>query len=202
MASQYEVEHNVQFTSSGPSTRRVNMASFFSLLDRVSSSGTTTPHNNPNATPTLPDVANVFRLLQDQMQTLAATAPDHENRSFLLDLVSVLEGDINDPPSRLEGVGQDFLDALDRVSRKTLREGDDCAICRIPYLEDQYCLVVELPCKGRHRFDLECVGPWLRSKGTCPMCREEMGEKKKQKQKTDSVVEPVEEDDDMDMMYA
>ncbi|KAG6010690.1 hypothetical protein E4U21_005189 [Claviceps maximensis] len=201
MASQYEVEHNVQFAPSTPSTRRINMASFFSLLDRVSSSGTTTtPHNNPNATPTLPDVANVFRLVQDQMQTLAATAPDDDNRSFLLDLVSVLEGDINDPPSRLEGVEQDFLDALDRVSRKTLGAGDDCAICRIPYLEDQYCLVVELPCKGRHRFDLECVGPWLRSKGTCPMCREEMGKKKKES--ADASVEGDGEEDDMDMMYA
>ncbi|KAG6020909.1 hypothetical protein E4U41_002683 [Claviceps citrina] len=200
MASQYE-EHNVQFTpSSAPSTRRINMASFFALLDRVSSSGTpASPHNNPNATPTLPDVANVFRLVQDQMQTLAATAPTAENRSFLLDLVTALEGDINDPPSRLEGVGQDFLDALDRVTRGRLAGEDDCAICKMPYLEDRYCLVVELPCKGRHRFDLECVGPWLRSKGTCPMCREEMGKKK-------DVVVPVEEEggdeDDMDMMYA
>ncbi|KAG5977995.1 hypothetical protein E4U55_006434 [Claviceps digitariae] len=201
MASQYE-EHNVQFSAPAPSTRRINMASFFSLLDRVSSSGTATPHNNPNATPTLPDVANVFRLLQDQMQTLAATAPDHENRSFLLDLVSVLEGDINDPPSQLEGVGQDFLDGLDRVKRKTLGGGDDCAICRIPYLEDQYCLVVELPCKGRHRFDLECVGPWLRSKGTCPMCREEMGKKKEEKKSVGESVEEDGEEEDMDMMYA
>ncbi|GAB0135775.1 hypothetical protein EsDP_00004100 [Epichloe bromicola] len=197
MASQYEVEHNVRFAPSAPSTRRINMASFFSLLNRVSSSGTATPHNNPHATPTLPDVANVFRLLQDQMQTLAATAPTDENRSFLMELVSALDEDIHDPPSRLEGVSQEFLDALERVSRSRLGKGEDCAICKIPYLEDQYCLVVELPCKGRHQFDLECVGPWLRSKGTCPMCREEMGKKK--------VVAAAEEDDDeddMDMMYA
>lgn len=175
------------------------MASFFSLLDRVSESpsGTATPHNNPNATPTLPDVANVFRLVQDQMQTLAATAPTDDNRSFLMDLVSALDEDIHDPPSRLEGVSQEFLDALERVSRGRLGRGEDCAICKVPYLEDQYCLVVELPCKGRHQFDLECVGPWLRSKGTCPMCREEMGKKK--------IVATAEEDDgedDMDMMYA
>lgn len=128
---------------------------------------------------------------------LAATAPTNENRSFLLELALLLEGDINDPPSRLGGVDQEFLDALDRVPRRTLRGEDDCAICKVPYLEDQYCLVVELPCEGRHRFDLECVGPWLRSKGTCPMCREEMCKKK--------VVAPVEEDggeDDMDMMFA
>ncbi|KAK2590957.1 hypothetical protein QQS21_011353 [Conoideocrella luteorostrata] len=196
MASQYEVEHNVRLAEPPSNTRRINMSSFFSLLHRVTDSGTNTPHNNPNATPTLPDVANIFRLLQDQMQTLAATAPTDENRSFLLDLVSSLEDDINDPPTRLEGVGQEFLDALDRVNRKKLGQEDDCAICKIPYLEDQYCLVVELPCKGRHQFDLECVGPWLRSKGTCPMCREEMGKKKA------VVVDNDGDEDDMDMIYA
>lgn len=176
------------------------METFFNLLHQVDDGGVDRlPNNNPHATPTLPDVANVFRLLQDQMQTLAATAPTAENRTFLLDLVESLEGDIQDPPTRLEGVGQDFLDGLDRVSRRTLRQDDDCAICKIAYLEDQYCLVVELPCKGHHRFDLECVGPWLRSKGTCPMCREEMGRKK-------TVVLPTDDDDDddedADMMYA
>ncbi|EFZ02595.2 RING finger domain protein [Metarhizium robertsii] len=198
MATQYEVEHNVQFAETQPRSRRVNMDSFFSLLNRVSDSGTATPHNNPHATPTLPDMANIFRLLQDQMQTLASTAPTAENRTFLMDLVDTLDGDILDPPDRLRGVGQEFLDALDRVGRKTLRADDDCAICKIPYLEDPYCLVVELPCKGAHRFDLECVGPWLRSKGTCPMCREEMGKKK-----VAAVQEDEDEDeDDMDMIYA
>lgn len=171
------------------------MDSFFSLLNRISDSGTATPHNNPHATPTLPDMANIFRLLQDQMQTLATTAPTDENRDFLLELVNTLDQDIYDPPDRLQGVSQEFLDSLDRVNRKKLGKDDDCAICKIPYLEDQYCLVVELPCKGHHQFDLECVGPWLRSKGTCPMCREEMGKKK-------VVVVEDDDEDDMDMIYA
>ncbi|TWU77667.1 hypothetical protein ED733_008183 [Metarhizium rileyi] len=193
---QLTVEHNVQFTEAPSRSRRINMDSFFSLLNRISDSGTATPHNNPHATPTLPDMANVFRLLQDQMQTLATTAPTTENRNFLLELVDTLDRDILDPPDRLQGVGQEFLDSLDRVNRKKLGRDDDCAICKIPYLEDQYCLVVELPCKGAHRFDLECVGPWLRSKGTCPMCREEMGKKKT------AVVHEDDEEDDMDMIYA
>ncbi|KHO01790.1 Zinc finger, RING/FYVE/PHD-type [Metarhizium album ARSEF 1941] len=172
------------------------MDSFFSLLNRISDSGTATPHNNPHATPTLPDMANIFRLLQDQMQTLASTAPTAENRSFLMDLVDALDQDILDPPDQLRGVSQEFLDSLDRVSRKKLRKDDDCAICKIPYLEDPYCLVVELPCKGAHQFDLECVGPWLRSKGTCPMCREEVGRQKP------AVVQDDDEGDDMDMIYA
>lgn len=172
------------------------MASFFSMLNQVNASGTATPHNNPHAIPTPVDTAALFRLLQDQMQTLASTAPTTDNRDFLIELMNSLEEDIHNPPDRLQGVNQEFLDGLDRVNRKKLSKEDDCAICKIPYLEDEFCLVVELPCKGRHQFDLECVGPWLRSKGTCPMCREEMGKKKEV-----PVVEDDEEDD-QDMMYA
>lgn len=173
------------------------MASFFSLLNQLDEPATTqNPHNNPHATPTPVDTAALFRLLQSQMQTLLTTAPTTDNRSFLEDLINSLEEDIHDPPTRLQGASQEFVDMLDRVNRKKLDKEDDCAICKVPYLEDEYCLVVELPCKGKHRFDLECVGPWLRSKGTCPMCREEMGRKKEV-----PIVEDDEEEDG-DMMYA
>ena len=177
--------------------RRVDMASFFSLLSQIAEpSGTDTPHHNFHATPTPVDTAALFRLVQDQLSTLHASAPTEDNQHFLEGMMGQLEEDINDPPVRLRGVTQEFVDALDRVGRKRLGKEDDCAICKVPYLEDEYCLVVELPCKGRHQFDLECVGPWLRSKGTCPMCREEMGKKKEV---------PVVDDDeesDGDMMYA
>ncbi|KOS17275.1 putative RING finger protein [Escovopsis weberi] len=206
MATLYEVEHNVEF-SEPKRTRRVDMASFFSLLNQISeppaaaATARATPHN-PHATPTPVDTAALFRLLQDQLQTLYVSSPSPENREFLESLISSLEDDVNDPPARLRGVSQEFVDTLDRVDRRRLGAEDDCAICKVPYLEDEYCLVVELPCKGRHRFDLECVGPWLRSKGTCPMCRTEMGQKKE-------IVVPVRQDDgdeeeeeDGDMMYA
>ncbi|KEY66859.1 hypothetical protein S7711_05213 [Stachybotrys chartarum IBT 7711] len=198
MATQYEVEHNVEFTAPRRTTRRVDMASFFSLLNQLDDSSSTgaQQHHNPHATPTPVDTAALFRLLQDQLQTLHTTAPTADNRDFLERLITSLEDDIHDPPSTLRGVSQEFVDSIDRVNRKKLASDDDCAICKIPYLEDEWCLVVELPCKGRHRFDLECVGPWLRSKGTCPMCREEMGKKKEI-----PIVEDDEEDDG-DMMYA
>lgn len=181
--------------------RRVDMASFFSLLNQISESNPADAphaghHQNPHATPTPVDSAALFRLLQDQLLTLHNTAPTADNRDFLEQLISSLEADINDPPSRIKGVSQEFIDMLDRVNKKRLAKDDDCAICKVPYLEDEWCLVVELPCKGKHRFDLECVGPWLRSKGTCPMCREEMGKKEA------PVVEDDEEDEDPDMLYA
>ncbi|CAI6098008.1 unnamed protein product [Clonostachys chloroleuca] len=195
MTTQYEVEHGVSFSEPRRS-RRVDMASFFSLLNQIGSpAGTETPQQNPHATPTPVDAAALFRLLQEQLLTLHNTAPTTDNRDFLEQLISSLEDDINDPPSRLKGVSQEFVDTLDRVNRKKLDKDEDCAICKVPYLEDEYCLVVELPCKGRHQFDLECVGPWLRSKGTCPMCREEMGKKK------EIPVADDDEEDDMDMLY-
>ncbi|KYK55150.1 hypothetical protein DCS_07112 [Drechmeria coniospora] len=200
MASQYEVEHNVQLSAPARrSSRRVDMASFFSLLNQFGeATDTPTPHNNPHATPTPVATAALFRLLQDQLQTLSLTAPTADNRAFLDQLVASLEGDIHDPPTALKGVSQAFLDALDRVDRKKLFADDDCAICKVPYLDDEWCLVVELPCEGRHRFDLECVGPWLRSKGSCPMCREEMERKKA----VVPAAEDEDEDEDDDMMYA
>lgn len=178
------------------------MASFFSLLNTLgsSSSGSDAPaqeqHHRPHAVPTPVDTAALFRMLQDQLQTLHTTAPTADNRDFLEQLITSLEDDIHDPPTELRGVSQEFVDTLDRVGRKKLAKDDDCAICKVPYLEDEYPLVVELPCKGRHQFDLECVGPWLRSKGTCPMCRQDMGKKREV---------PVVDDDeesDGDMMYA
>ncbi|KAK0383616.1 hypothetical protein NLU13_9527 [Sarocladium strictum] len=198
MATQYEIEHNIKFTEARRG-RRVDMASFFNLLSRVAEPDMNSPEprHNPHATPTPVDTAALFRLLQDQLQTLHATSPDANNRGFLEDLILSLDADIHDPPARIQGVSQEFVDSLDRVDRKRLRKDDDCAICKVPYLEDEYCLVVELPCKGAHRYDLECVGPWLRSKGTCPMCRQEMGKKK-----AVPVVEDDDEESDGDMMYA
>lgn len=188
------------------------MSTFAAHLDNLLPDSSSTsqshhePHNNPHAVPNPSDTSALFRLLQDQMGTLATTAPTDANRAFLESLVDSLELDIARPPQQIEGVTQEFLDGLDRVPRKTLKgkeageEADTCPICAERYLDDQYCLVVELPCKGRHRFDLECVGPWLRGKGTCPMCRAEVGKRKVvvEEKKT----EEEEEEDDMDGLYA
>ncbi|RCI15763.1 hypothetical protein L249_2750 [Ophiocordyceps polyrhachis-furcata BCC 54312] len=198
MATQYEVEHNVELSAPRRSTRRVDMASFFSLINTIDS----TPGTNPHATPTPFDASALFRLLRDQLRSLHETAPTEGNRDFLEQLMESLDDDIHDPPARLSGASQQFVDSLDRVPRKRLARDDDCAICKLPYLDDEWCLVVELPCKGRHRFDLECVAPWLRSKGTCPMCRERVGDAAA---KTKPV--PVDDDDDdeedgTDMMYS
>jgi hypothetical protein len=65
--------------------------------------------------------------------------------------------------------------------------------------DDKYCLVVELPCHKTHRFDLDCVGPWLRLNGTCPLDRKDLM-KKKEIVKAKAGEDPDEED--YESMYA
>jgi hypothetical protein len=173
------------------------MSTFTSHFHQISTDDTASaPHHNPHATPNPVDLAALFRLLQDQMGTLAMTAPTDTNRDFLRQLFESLEDDISNPPDRIQGVSQQYLDGLDRVPRKQIKKDEACPICAEKYLDDQYCLVVELPCHHSHRFDLECVGPWLLSKGTCPLCRKDLTKKK------EVAVQDGEEDEDLDGLYA
>jgi len=199
LTSWQTVEHNIT-PASGQSRgrRQVDMSTFTSHLHQIvpESVPRAEPHNNPHAVPNPNDVAALFRLLQDQMGMLATTAPTTENHEFLRSLVEALEEDVANPPTSIPGVSQEYLDGLERVARKTLKNDEACPICAERYLDDQYCLVVELPCHHSHRFDLECVGPWLRSKGTCPLCRKDLAKKK------EVTVQDSEEEDDMDGLYA
>ena len=87
---------------------------------------------------------------------------------------------------------------LDRVPKKFLKAGDSCPICSNPFLDgqhdvqgsrlscrltehwvaDPYPLVVRLPCHKDHKFDLECIAPWLRLHATCPLDRKNLVKKK------------------------
>ncbi|KAK2029258.1 hypothetical protein LX32DRAFT_561012 [Colletotrichum zoysiae] len=201
MATQYEIEHNIKPTpSTQEGTRRIDMSSFTSFLTNLTTNDapSATRHTNPHATPTPVDAAALYHLLQQQFQTLFSTAPNADNARFLSGLVEALERDIASPPTEIPGVSQEYLDSLDRVSKKALGKDEACPICAEKFLDDQYPLVVELPCHSSHRFDLECVSPWLRSKGSCPMCRKDLTKKKEQ------VIVPDDDDenDDPDGLYA
>jgi hypothetical protein len=178
------------------------MSSFLSLLNQISTthladSNTSAEdrHNNPHATPTPVDVAAAYRLVQEQLETLARTAPTDTNRDFLTFLASMLEDDIADPPREISGVSPEFIADLDRVPKKKLGD-DQCPICAEDFLDDSHPLVVELPCHKSHRFDLECVAPWLQSKGSCPLCRVDFTVKKQP-----VVVDDSEEEDDAHGMF-
>ncbi|KAI0022788.1 hypothetical protein F4780DRAFT_134947 [Xylariomycetidae sp. FL0641] len=196
----YEVEHNLKTTAERSHQRRPDMSTFTSHLHSITReppASADAHHHDHHPGPTPVDMAALFQQVQEQMATLATSAPTDGNRAFLRSLVELLEADIGAPPEQIPGVGQAYLDGLDRVPRRALKDDDACPICAEPFLDDQYCLVVELPCHGAHRFDLECVGPWLLSKGSCPMCRKDLTKKKE-------VVVPKddsEDEDDVDGLY-
>ena len=121
---------------------------------------------------------------------------------------------VDQPPTKL-GVSQSYLDSLDRVPKKELEkrrlkqkkgEKDCCPICNEEFLSAEYPLVVRLPCHESHLFDLDCVGPWLRMNGTCPLDRKEleMGGKEKREVKSEEMLEGKgkEEDEEYDDMFA
>lgn len=81
-----------------------------------------------------------------------------------------------------KGISEDFLDSLERVDVKNLAEGADCPICTNKFVDNDYPLVVKLPChvqgktKKEHIFDLDCIAPWLKANSTCPLCRFNLNE--------------------------
>lgn len=170
------------------------MSSFFNALSQVES----TDNNNPHALPTPVDMVAAARLVQEQFLTLQRTSVDAPNEALLSRLVQDMEHIIEDPPTKVAGVPPSYLDSLDRVPKKQMKKSDTCPICSEKFLDDEYPLVVELPCHPTHRFDLDCVGPWLRLNGTCPLDRKVLMKKKEVvKAKDDD-----EDEEDYDSLYA
>lgn len=177
------VEHNISRTEETP-RHRPDMSTFFTALSQISISPSSS-HNNPHATPTPVSYANTARLLQSQYEYLLTNLPGDSGTDspnpLLTTLLDLLADSIDNPPQSVEaeGLPQSFVDALDRVDKKSLKPDDQCPICSERYLDDKYPLVVRLPCDDRHWFCLECVGPWLRFKGTCPLDRKVLGRRDK-----------------------
>ena len=161
------VEHNIKPTA--PTHRhRVDMSSFFNQLAQVSTAHT----QNTHAEPTPGDMAALYELYTSSLVAAETTTPLSET---MRGIVAALA---QEPPRKVRGVPQEFIDGLERVDRKKLGADETCAICAEIFVEDQWCLVVELPCQGRRRFDLDCIAPWLLLEGSCPMDRQELGKKK------------------------
>jgi len=86
-------------------------------------------------------------------------------------LTQLMEGDSHRPvPASAE--------VIDKLQRDVLEEGSplldkDCAVCKEQFqlgTEDpDEQVVVTLPC--HHPFHHGCISPWLKSSGTCPVCR-------------------------------
>jgi len=70
---------------------------------------------------------------------------------------------------------------IEELPRDVLEEGSplldkDCAVCKEQFTlhpdDGQELIVVTLPCK--HPFHEDCIVPWLKSSGTCPVCRHQL----------------------------
>lgn len=63
-----------------------------------------------------------------------------------------------------------------------------------------------LPCHPDHKFDLECVRPWLKLNSTCPLDRRDLLPKKEEKKEKKSTeankAQEEDEEEDYDMDYA
>lgn len=139
-------------------------------------------------------LANAFELMRGRP---ADESSDGEGNDLLGSMIEYLRQNADDPPAELKGVPDSFLDELERVPKKDLKPTDTCPICVNPFLEgewhyqltggglansergtDEYPLVVQLSCHKDHRFDLDCIGPWLKLNSTCPLDRKELLKKK------------------------
>ncbi|KAL5114179.1 hypothetical protein ACEQ8H_007927 [Pleosporales sp. CAS-2024a] len=200
--SEIPVEHNISDKDDRPqpAPRRPDLSTFFSQLELVDTSDPQA-HTNAHAVPQPENMAAAFRLLAnafDMMRGRRAEEAGSGEDDLLATMIHVLRQNADDPPTELKGVPDSFLDELERVPAKRLKPADTCPICVTPFLQDQYPLVVQLPCHAHHCFDLDCIRPWLKLNSTCPLDRKELWKKKP------PPPPPAEHDDDgeYDDMYA
>ncbi|KAF1956876.1 hypothetical protein CC80DRAFT_49129 [Byssothecium circinans] len=183
--SGYEVEHNIptKETKTEHPPRRPDLSTFFSTLELVDTSNPE-DHHNAHAQPQPENTAAAFRLLANAFEMMrgrpAGEAGDTREggEDLLASMVDYLRQNADDPPNELKGVPDSFLDELERVPNKSLKPTDTCPICVNPFLEDEYPLVVQLPCHKDHYFDLDCIRPWLKLNSTCPLDRKELLKRK------------------------
>ena len=193
----HPVEHGIKATATqAPTPRRPDLSTFFSALDQVDTSGTRQPQNS-NSIPLPGDISAAYRLLASAFDTMRGpgAGADTGHNELMERLVEQLMVSADHPPTEVQGVPDEFVTGLDRIPKTKLKKDGECPICGNLFLEDKFPLVVELPCGGRHAFDLECIEPWLKLNPTCPMDREVVWKRKEKPVK--KVEDEEEEYDDM-----
>ena len=63
-----------------------------------------------------------------------SATPTTGSEGLLAQLVETLRDSAEHPPRELQGVPDSFLDDLERVPKKSLKEDDSCPICSEPFL--------------------------------------------------------------------
>ncbi|GKZ25777.1 hypothetical protein AbraIFM66951_010022 [Aspergillus brasiliensis] len=226
--STYEVEHN----TTDPSTttpnnnnsnstthrrRRPDLSTFFSALSEITPDEA---RHRPHAVPVPRDVSAAFYSLAEALdmmrreggggasipsegaQTGTGNGNNDSDNDLLTTMIQSLLSTAEMPPREVEGASEEFCDLLDRVPRTALNSSQVCPICNNPFLEDEYPLVVRLPCHPTHLFDLECVRPWLRLRGTCPLDRTDFAKQEREKAEARRKLAEEDEEEEWDGMYA
>lgn len=183
--STYEEEHNLNGNpeDSSSSNRQASSPQTHSTHERHPTLQQAL--NNFLNTPSY-STTNIVNLNRENLQS-SGLAIEPQMVEMLQSILRSSNGIISfDESVESKGVDDSFLDRLERVNVKTLKEDDTCPICTNDYKSDEHPLVVELPCNSKHRFDLECIGPWLKINKTCPLCRTDVTVRKNKVELVDS----------------
>ncbi|KAL2835253.1 hypothetical protein BDW59DRAFT_5617 [Aspergillus cavernicola] len=210
--------------------RRPDLSTFFSTLSEISTDesrhrhhAVPVPRDVSAAFYSLAEALNIMRregggeggvaANDDETNTATAEAenfpmlnPDGtpirvHGEDLLAQMIQALLRDAETPPTEVEGVSEQFCDDLDRIPRNSLTPSQSCPICSNPFLEDKYPLVVRLPCHPTHLFDLECVRPWLRLRGTCPLDRTDFAKQERDRVEARKKIVEEDEEEEWDGMY-
>jgi Ring finger domain len=184
--------------------RRPDLSTFFSTLSQITPDPSV-PRTREHAVPIPNEVSAAFRNLADAFG-LMRQDNDVTGSDLLGSLIDSLLSSAERPPREVEGVDEEYIAGLERVNPKKVKKDDDCPICGNAFSDDPHPLLVRLPCHSSHIFDLECVRPWLRLRGTCPLDRVDLGKrerdrKKQQLEEIQKNAKPEDEEEDWDGLY-
>lgn len=189
-------------TSSDSRPRRPDLSTFFSTLTEITPESRRT---REHAVPVPGDVSAAFRILAEAFGVMRSEGGG-ESGELLDSMIDALMQTAERPPREVEGVDEEYIAALERVSIKKVKKDADCPICGNPFVDDPHPLLVRLPCHPTHIFDLECVRPWLLLKGTCPLDRVDLAKrererKKKQLEEIKKNAAPEDDEEEWDGLY-
>lgn len=83
------------------------------------------------------NLANAFEMMRGE-EGDAAPTPTNSHDELLGQLVQSLMDSAEHPPSEVEGVSDEFIEQLERVPKKSLKEDMSCPICSNPFLEGRW----------------------------------------------------------------
>ncbi|KAL4932802.1 uncharacterized protein BDV17DRAFT_175853 [Aspergillus undulatus] len=226
---EHNIDRSTPSTQTSTRRRRPDLSTFFATLSEISSDETRSrPHAVPvpgdvsAAFYSLAEALNIMRREEGGgggagegegegtegvgAESFPMLNPDGtpirvHGDDLLAQMIQTLLRDAETPPTEVEGVSEQFCDDLDRIPRASLKPSQSCPICSNPFLEDKYPLVVRLPCHPTHLFDLECVRPWLRLRGTCPLDRTDFAKQERHKIEERKKLAEQDYEEDWDGMY-